>query len=196
MDVRWISFREGALTSFGATLPASLPVGRGWRGGHARGLDSIEGLDAFVEQVAAKSGAVVGVWRTDGFAYGIAASAEEASIPFLLGVDLSDAPVAAADAIERCNVGTSLTGWRQRTAQALAAWSVHTPRTVDPLEMDAAMQVTDAGTDPIETWCRLLGMAVPVDREPDPADVVAQTRAALTLAAERRRQRRSADVSW
>ena len=196
MDVRWISFREGALTSFGATLPASLPVGRGWRGGHARGLDSIEGLDAFVEQVAAKSGAAVGVWRTDGFAYGIAASAEEASIPFLLDVDLNNAPVDAAEAIERCNVGTSLTGWRQRTAQALASWSVHTPRTVDPLEMDAAMQVTDADTDPVETWCRLLGMAVPVDREPDPADVVAQTRAALTLAAERRRQRRSADVSW
>jgi len=196
MDVRWISFREGALTSFGATLPVSLPVGRGWRGGHARGLASIEGLDAFVGHVAAKSGAAVGVWRSDGFAYGIAAGAEEAPIPFLLDVDLSSAPVAAADAIERCNIGTSVTGWRQRTAQALAAWSVHTPRAVDPLEMDAAMQVTDAGTDPIETWCRLLGMAVPVDREPDPADVVAQTRAALTLAAERRRQRRSADVSW
>ena len=62
--------------------------------------------------------------------------------------------------------------------------------------MDAAMQATNAGVDPVETWCRLLGMAVPVDREPDPADVAAQTRAALTLAAERRRQRRSADVSW
>ena len=48
----------------------------------------------------------------------------------------------------------------------------------------------------VETWCQLLGMAVPVDREPDAADVAAQARAALTLAAERRRQRRSADMSW
>jgi hypothetical protein len=59
--------------------------------------------------------------------------------------------------------------------------------------MDAAMQVD---VNAVETWCRLLGMAVPVDREPDAADVAAQARAALTLAAERRRQRRSADMSW
>lgn len=196
MDAWWISFREGAWTSFGATLPVSLPVGRGWRGGHLRGLDSIEALDAFVQQVAGRSGAAVGVWQSDGFAYGIAASAEEEQIPFLLDVDLGNVPEAAAEAIARCRVGSSIAGWRQRTAQALSAWSVHAPRAADPLEMDAAMQVTDEGTDPIETWCRLLGMAVPVDREPDPSDVTAQARAALTLAAERRRQRRSAAVSW
>ena len=43
MDERWISFREGAWSSFGSTLPGSLPVGRGWRGGHVRGIDSIDG---------------------------------------------------------------------------------------------------------------------------------------------------------
>jgi len=197
MDERWISFREGAWSSFGSTLPGSLPVGRGWRGGHVRGIDSIEALDAFVQQVASKTGAAIGVWRTDGFAYGLAAAGpDEVPVPFLLDIDLSNVPAAAAEAIARCGVGTSVTGWRQRTAQALAAWSVHAPQTVDPLEMDAAMQVNDAEADPIETWCRLLGMAVPVDHEPDPADVAAQARAALTLAAERRRQRRSADVSW
>jgi hypothetical protein len=196
MDERWVSFREGTWASFGATLPASLPVGRGWRGGHARSLDSIEALDSLVEQVAGKAGAAVGVWRADAFAYGIAASAETEPIPFLLDIDLSNVPEEAAEAIVRCGVGSSVTGWRQRTAQELSAWSVHAPRAVDPLEMDAAMQVTDAEADPIETWCRLLGMAVPVDREPDPADAAAQARAALTLAAERRRQRRSADVSW
>ena len=102
-------------------------------------------------------------------------------------------PRAAAEAIARCRVGSSVTGWRQRTAQALSTWSVHAPRAVDPLEMDAAMQVD---VNAVETWCQLLGMAVPVDREPDAADVAAQARAALTLAAERRRQRRSADMSW
>jgi len=196
MDERWISFREGTWASFGATLPASLPVGRGWRGGHARGLDSIEALDSFVEQVASKTGAAVGVWHVDAFAYGIAASADAEAIPFLLDIDLSAVPEEAAEAIARCRIGSSVAGWRQRTAQSLSAWSAHTPRAVDPLEMDAAMQVTDAEADPIETWCRLLGMAVPVDREPDPADIAAQARAALTAAAERRRQRRSADVSW
>jgi len=194
MDERWISFREGAWSSFGATLPGSLPVGRGWRGGHVRGIDAIEGLDAFVQQVADKTGAALGMWRTEDFAYGLAAGLGEVPVPFLLATDLATS--AAAEVIARCGVGTSVTGWRQRTAQALAAWSVHAPQTVDPLEVDAAMQVARGAVDPVETWCRLLGMAVPVDREPDPADVAARTRAALTLAAERRRQRRSADVSW
>ena len=193
MDERWISFREGASSSFGSSLPMSLPVGRGWRGGHLRAVETIEALDELVQQIADRSVAAVGVWQAESFAYGIAARAEEEPTPFLLAVDLSGPPAAAAGAIERCRVGTSVTGWRQRTAQALSAWSVHAPRTVDPLEMDAAMQVD---VNAVEAWCQLLGMAVPVDREPDAADVAAQARAALTLAAERRRQRRSADMSW
>jgi hypothetical protein len=194
MDERWISFREGASSSFGSPLPMSLPVGRGWRGGHVRAIETIESLDALVQRIADRSVAAVGVWCADSFAYGIAAGAdEEEPTPFLLAVDLGSPPAAAAEAIARCRVGSSVTGWRQRTAQALSAWSVHAPRTVDPLEMDAAMQVD---VDAVEAWCRLLGMAVPVNREPDAADVAAQARAALTLAAERRRQRRSADMSW
>jgi hypothetical protein len=193
MDERWISFREGASSSFGSALPMSLPVGRGWRGGHLRAVETIEALDELVQQIADRSVAAVGVWQSESFAYGIAAGAEEEPTPFLLAVDLSSSPPAAAEAIERCRVGTSVTGWRQRTAQALSAWSVHAPRTVDPLEMDAAMQVD---VNAVEAWCQLLGMAVPVDREPDAADVAAQARAALTLAAERRRLRRSADMTW
>jgi len=193
MDERWISFREGASSSFGSALPMSLPVGRGWRGGHLRAVETIESLDELVQQIADRSVAAVGVWQAESFAYGIAASAEEEPTPFLLAVDLSNPPAAAVEAVERCRVGTSVTGWRQRTAQALSAWSVHAPRTVDPLEMDAAMQVD---VNAVEAWCQLLGMAVPVDREPDAADVAAQARAALTLAAERRRLRRSADMTW
>jgi hypothetical protein len=193
MDERWISFREGASSSFGSALPISLPVGRGWRGGHVRAIETIESLDELVQQIADRSVAAVGVWHTESFAYGIAAGVEEEPTPFLLGVDLGSPPSAAAEAIARCRIGSSVTGWRQRTAQALSTWSVHTPRAVDPLEMDAAMQVD---VNAVETWCRLLGMAVPVDRQPDAADVAAQARAALTLAAERRRQRRSADMSW
>ena len=186
MDERWISFREGASSSFGSALPMSLPVGRGWRGGHLRAVETIESIDELVQQIADRSVAAVGVWQTESFAYGIAAGAEEEPTPFLLGVDLGRPPAAAADAIG----GVFL---RSRDPEALSAWSVHAPQTVDPLEMDAAMQVD---VNAVETWCQLLGMAVPVDREPDAADVAAQARAALTLAAERRRQRRSVDMSW
>ncbi len=196
MDARWISFREGAWTSFGAQLPASLPVGRGWRGGHARGVEAIDGFDALVDQIAEKAGAALGVWRAEAFVYGLAAAPDAEPVPFLLDVDLQDPPASAAEAIGRCGVGTSVTGWRQRTAQALSTWSVHAPRAVDALEMDATLQLTGGETDVVETWCRLLGMAVPVDRAPDVGDAAAQARAALTLAAERRRQRRSIDVSW
>ncbi len=196
MDARWISFREGAWTSFGAPLPASLPVGRGWRGGHVRGVEAIDALGALVDQIAEKAGAAIGVWRADTFVYGLAAAADAEPVPFLLDVDLQDPPASAAEAIARCGIGTSVTGWRQRTAQALSTWSVHAPRAVDALEMDAALQLTGGENDVVETWCRLLGMAVPVDREPDAGDAAAQARAALTLAAARRRQRRSIDVSW
>ena len=196
MDARWISFREGAWTSFGAQLPASLPVGRGWRGGHVRGVEAIDAFDALVDQIAEKAGAAIGVWRAETFVYGLAAAADAEPVPFLLDVDLQDPPASAAEAIARCGIGTSVTGWRQRTAQALSTWSVHAPRAVDALEMDAALQLTGGENDVVETWCRLLGMAVPVDREPDAGDAAAQARAALTLAAARRRQRRSIDVSW
>ena len=196
MDAWWISFREGAWTSFGTQLPASLPVGRGWRGGHVRGVEAIDALDALVDQIAEKAGAAIGVWRAETFVYGLAAAADAEPVPFLLDVDLQDPPASAAEAIARCGIGTSVTGWRQRTAQALSTWSVHAPRAVDALEMDAALQLIGGENDVVETWCRLLGMAVPVDREPDAGDAAAQARAALTLAAARRRQRRSIDVSW
>ena len=154
MDARWISFREGAWTSFGAQLPASLPVGRGWRGGHVRGVEAIDALDALVDQIAEKAGAAIGVWRAETFVYGLAAAADAEPVPFLLDVDLQDPPASAAEAIARCGVGTSVTGWRQRTAQALSTWSVHAPRAGDALEMDAALQLTGGEIDVVETWCR------------------------------------------
>lgn len=195
-DARWVSFREGAGTSFGAALPVSLPVGRGWRGGYVRGIESIEALDALVLQITDRAGASLGMWQTDGFSYGIAAARGDVAIPFVLDVDPSYAPDAAAEAIARCQVGSSVAGWRQHAAQALSAWSVHAPTSLDPLEIDAALQIAGSDIDAVETWCRMLGMAVPVPREPDADDEAAQVRAALTFAAERRRLRRSAETSW
>ena len=90
--------------------------------------------------------------------------------------------------------GSSYAGWRQHTAQALAAWSVQAPRTADALEVDAVLQLSDG--DAVEEWCRLFGMAVPVERELTAEDQAAIARATLAEAAERKRKRRSVDVAW
>jgi hypothetical protein len=85
--------------------------------------------------------------------------------------------------------------WRQRTALRLADWTTHTPRTSDPLEMDAMLQSQGEPATIVEAWFELLGLAMPVDREPDPLDRAAAARAALAEAAERKRARRHAPVS-
>ena len=121
---------------------------------------------------------------------------DHAEIPFLLGFDPVSAPEGAADAVARCAYGPSYTGWRQHTAQELSAWSVHTPRTADPLEVDAVLQITEPEADVVETLCRLFGMAVPVERELDDADQAAIVRAQLASAAERKRKRRSFETAW
>ena len=154
------------------------PSAEGWRGGHLRGVEAIEALDELVHQIADDRWARRRHLAGRGVRLRDRGRRRAEPVPFLLDVDLRTRPPSAAEAIARCAIGSSVTGWRQRTAQALSAWSVHAPRAVDPLEMDAALQLTDGETR-VETWCRLLGMAVPVDREPDAADVAAQARAAL-----------------
>ena len=71
---------------------------------------------------------------------------------------------------------------------------MQTPRTADALEIDAVLQLTDG--DAVEQWCQLFGMAVPVERELTAEDEAAIARAALAEAAERKRKRRSVDISW
>jgi hypothetical protein len=196
MEQRWLAFRDLAGASLSASLSSTLPIGRGWRGGYLRAVDEVMELDQIVRLAADQVGAAFAVWRAEGFAYGVAAEREHTEIPFLLGLDPAALPQAAADALARCDVGPSYTSWRQRTAQALAAWSVHTPRTADPLEVDAVLQVTDPSVDVLETFCRLFDLAVPIEREPNPEDEAAMARAALAQAAERRRKRRSVETSW
>jgi hypothetical protein len=196
MQQRWLAFRDQAGASLSASLSSSLPIGKGWRGGHLLVLDEIVALDQLVRSTADQVGAALGMWRGDGFAYGVAAAREHTEIPFLLGFDPASAPEAAIDAVARCGIGPSYAGWRQRTAQALSGWSVDAPRTADPLEVDAVLQIVEPGVDVVETFCRLFGMAVPVEREPDATDQAAMTRAALALAAERKRKRRSFETAW
>ncbi len=159
-------------------------------------VEEILALDQLVRTTADQVGAALGMWRDDGFSYGVAAAKDHAEIPFLLGFDPASAPESAADAVARCAYGASYTSWRQHTAQELSAWSVHTPRTADPLEVDAILQITDPEADVVETLCRLFGMAVPVERELDDADQAAIARAQLALAAERKRKRRSFETAW
>jgi hypothetical protein len=194
MDRRWLAFRDQAGASLNTPLRSSLPIGLNWRGGFLLGEEEIPALDEIVRSAAGQVGAAVAMWEAPTFAYGVAAQRDHTEIPFLLGVDGAAIPDAATDAVVRCAIGSSYAGWRQRTAQALAAWSVQTPRTADALEVDAVLQLVD--DDAVESWCRLFGMAVPVERELTPEDQAAMARAALAEAAERRRKRRSVDISW
>jgi hypothetical protein len=189
MDRRWLAFRDHAGASINTPLRSSLPIGLNWRGGFLIGDHEIPALDEIVRSAAGEVGAAVGMWETPTFAYGVAAERDHTAIPFLLGVSPTAIPDEATDAVARCGIGSSYTGWRQRTAQALAAWSVQAPRTPDPLEIDAVLQLAD---DAVEAWCRLFGMAVPIERELTPEDQAAMARAALAEAAERR----SVDISW
>ena len=196
MQQRWLAFRDQAGASLNAPLSSTLPIGKGWRGAHLLVIEEVLALDQLVRSTADQVGAALGMWRDDGFSYGVAAAKDHPEIPFLLGFDPVSAPEGAADAVARCAYGASYTGWRQHTAQELSAWSVHTPRTADPLEVDAVLQITDPEADVVETLCRLFGMAVPVERELDDADQASIVRAQLALAAERKRKRRSFETAW
>ena len=196
MEQRWLAFRDHAGTSLSASLSSTLPIGKGWRGGHLLAIDEIVALDQLVRATADRCGAALGMWRTDTFAYGIAAERDHTEIPFLLGFDPTSARPEATDAVARCSIGPSYAGWRQHTAQALSAWSVQAPHTPDPLEIDAVLQVVEPDADVVETFCRLFGMAVPVERELDATDQAAVARATLALAAERKRKRRSFETAW
>ena len=196
METRWVAFRDTSTTSLGTAVPASLPVGKGWRGGYVRTAATLDDFDDVVQQLADATGAAVGVWCSEEFCYGVAAARDHTAIPFLLRVDPASPPEGSDDILARCGVGPSYAAWRQHTSQALAAWSVHTPYTVDPLDVDAVLRITEPDVDVAEVWCRLFGMAVPVDRAPGLDDEAARARAELTSAAQRKRQRRSPDMAW
>src|SRR5262245_52026792 len=161
MDRRWLAFRDHAGASLSTPLRSSLPIGLNWRGGFLINGDQIPALDEIARSAAEQVGAAVAMWEQPTFTYGVAAERDHTEIPFLLGVSPTAIPDEATDAVVRCGIGSSYAGWRQHTAQALAAWSVQTPRTADPLEVDAVLQLTDG--DAVEEWCRLFGMAVPVE---------------------------------
>src|SRR3954452_21822108 len=194
MDRRWLAFRDQAGAVLNTPLRSSLPIGLNWRGGFLIGSQEITALDEIARSTADQAGAAVAMRETPTFAYGVASRRDHEEVPFLLGVAPTAIPDEATDAVARCGIGPSYAAWRQHTAQALAAWSVQTPRTADALEIDALLQVAD--DDAVEAWCRLFGMAVPIERELSAEDEAAIARAALAEAAERKRKRRSADIAW
>jgi len=193
MDRRWLAFRDQAGASLSTPLRSSLPIGLNWRGGVLINGHEIIALDEIVRSAADQVGAAVAMWEQPTFTYGVAAEREHGAIPFLLGVSPTAIPEEATDAAARCGIGPSYAAWRQHTAQALAGWSVQTPRTADALEVDAVLQLAN---DAVAAWCRLFGMAVPIEREPSREDEAAMARAALAEAAERKRKRRSAEIAW
>jgi hypothetical protein len=189
MADRWIAFRDVP----DAPVAATLPLGLGWRGGPVRTGAEPADLDTLVEDAVRRTQTAFGVWTLDELVYAVAAHRDEAPVRFALNV--REQAEDWADVRDRCEVGPSLVRWRQRTALRLADWTTHTPRTSDPLEMDAMLQSQGDPATIVEAWFELLGLAMPVDREPDPLDRAAAARAALAEAAERKRARRHAPVS-
>jgi hypothetical protein len=191
MADRWIAFRDLP----GAPVGATLPIGLGWRGGPLRADGELAELDSHVEDAAGRVGTAFGLWTVGELLYGVAVHEEQPPIRFALNVQES---ADEWDAIrERCGVGPSLARWRQHTALQLADWTAQTPRTSDPLELDAMLQSDGDPATIVESWFELLGLAMPVDREPAAADEAAMARAALARAAERKRQRRHAPTqTW
>jgi hypothetical protein len=184
MAARWIAFRDVP----GAPVGATLPIGVGWRGGPVHNADEPEQLDRLVDDAASAAQTAFGLWSIGHALYGVAAHGEEPSIRFALNAP--EGSESWVDLRDRCGVGASPARWRQQTALRLADWTVHTPRASDPLELDAVLQSVGDPDAVAASWFELLGLAMPVDREPDPMDQAALARAALTQAAERRRQRR------
>ena len=184
MAARWIAFRDLP----GAPVGATLPIGVGWRGGPVHTGTGPDDLDRQVEDAARRAQTAFGVWEVDGVLYGVAAHGEEPPIRFVLNAAEGDPNW--AEQRDRCGVGPSVARWRQQTALRLADWTAHTPRTSDPLELDAVLQSVGDTDLIVAAWFELLGLAMPVEREPEPVDEAAMARAALTQAAERRRQRR------
>lgn len=190
MADRWIAFRDVP----GAPVGATLPIGLGWRGGPVHGAQEPSDLDRLVQDAARRAQTAFGLWTIDGLLYGVAAHEEDAT-RFALNVD--ERAESWAEIRDRCEVGPSIARWRQHTALALADWTAHTPRTSDPLELDAILQSQGDPATIVAGWFELLGLAMPVDREPDAADQAAMARAALAQAAERKRQRRlTPSPSW
>lgn len=193
--MRWIAFRDqpGALVD--PQLAGSLPIGTSWRGVCPSPDLSLDEVERLVSDAAGRMRAALALWRCDGYLYGFARLTDGDPIPFLLNAD--ESLLEDEDVRTRCAIGPSVTRWRQRTAQSLSDFSTRTPRTADPLEIDAMLQ-SHGEDDAIEaSWCELLGLAVPIPRAPEDIDEAETARAALALAAERRRQRRrSPEFLW
>jgi hypothetical protein len=195
MDTRWVAYRDRVGRSPGSSLASGLPIGLGWRGVYLHGVYQLDDFDTIVLRASEQVDASLGVCHVEGgVTYGIAAAHEREPVRFLLNTDPMHGPSAASDAVARCAIGTSASRWRQHAGQALAAWSIHAPRTADPLECVAILEMREG--DAVAALCEVLGMAVPVDRPLDPADEASRARAELAHAAERRRQRRQPDFTW
>lgn len=195
MSQRWIAFRDRSGALVDPQLAGSLPIGVGWRGVCPSPDLALDEVERLVLDAADRTPAALALWRHDGYFYGFAKWTDADPVPFLLNAEES---VLEDDAVRtRCAVGPSITRWRQRTAQSLSDFSTHTPRTADPLEIDAMLQSSGADEVIEASWCELLGLAVPVPRAPEDIDEAEMARATLALAAERRRQRRrSPEFLW
>lgn len=158
---QWVAYRSMPDVVLSAPLPSALDVGDGWRGVELRRIQTLDRLDALVEDTGERSDAALGVHVDDGFVYAIAAARGEDPVRLVSGFDPSAPPAAAAHALRRCGVTGEGRRWRATTAKLFAAWSKRAP--VPTAQSDVASWLTrpDDASEVASALAGLIGVSVP-----------------------------------
>ncbi len=184
---QWIAYRAEPGAMLKAPLPSAPEVGPGWRGVQLRRFHPLDQLDDLVRHTVTQVDAAIGLANAgEDYVYAVAGSRHGEPIRVVLGVDIAGAHEGAlSDVLERCGVTGRGFRWRKATAKALAAWSVHAPRTADASEVMAFLEDVPA-TTAATGILSLFGLELPGDQIPDPLDL--QSVARDVLGADRRRR--------
>lgn len=161
MGTQWVAYRVMPGVMLNAPLPSALDVGDGWRGVELRRIQSLDRLDALVEEAGDRSDAALGVHVDDGFVYAIAAARGADPVRLVAGFDPTTPPRAAADALRRCGVSGAGPRWRAATAKLFATWSQRAP--VPTVQADVADWLTrpDDASEMASALAGLIGVSVP-----------------------------------
>jgi hypothetical protein len=130
-NAQWVAYRVEPGAMLKAPLPSAPEIGDGWRGVELRRFHPLDQLDDLLRHTVTQVDAAIGLAAAgEGYAYVIADTRRGNPIRAVLGVDPTRSHAGPVrDALDRCGLTGRGARWRKSTARALAAWSVHAPRT-------------------------------------------------------------------
>jgi hypothetical protein len=185
---QWVAYRAepGAMLK---ALPSAPEVGDGWRGVELRRFHPLDQLDDLLRHTVTQVDAAIGLAAAgEGYAYVVADDRHGEPIRAVLGVDPSRShDEAVRDALDRCGIAGRGLRWRKATAKALAAWSIHAPRTVGADEIVAFLDDVSA-LRAVVGVLELFGLELPGEPIPDPLDLQSVAREQLESTAGRRKR--------